>query len=171
MSSAHSENEGLWRVEARAVGVGAAAGLLGGLAMGIIFQFGTGLMSVFGAFAGNATLLRGWLVHLLISAFYGAVFAAVVGYPHVQSFMRSFDATEYVFAGVTYAVMVAAFSIALLPFAFDLPWVAASFDSTHPTVPGLVFDSIVSLVSFGIGHLVYGAILGFVYVRYGETPE
>lgn len=171
MDSTQTQNEQLWRIELRAVGAGGLGGLVAGIAMGIIFQLGTEVLPVLGAFAGKTTVQRGWIVHLLISITYGTLFAIIAGYPPVQRFLEDFDAFEYVLVGIVYATMVAALSIAILPFVFRLPWVTPAARGPFPNIPGPVFGSLLQATMFGLGHLVYGAILGSIYVSIGETPD
>lgn len=169
MGSAETEDDQLWEIEARAVGAGAASGFVGGIGMGIILHLGTDLMPVLGAFAGETTAPRGWIVHLVMSMSYGAVFALIVSYPLIQRFLGSVGVPDYLFGGVIYAAMIAAVTIALLPFVLELPWITASAQS--PVVPGPELFGLLSAAMFGLGHLVYGAILGTVYAAIGETPD
>lgn len=165
-----SEDDRLWRLEARAVGVGAAAGFVAGIAMGVIFQFGTDLLPVLGAFTGEASVLRGWLVHLVVSVLYGIVFMAVVEYPPVRSFAASFGAREYVLVGITYAVTMAAVTIGILPFVFEVPWAAAPFQAPGTGAAGAGIDGLVPAALFGLAHIVYGTVLGAVYAAIEPTP-
>lgn len=163
MDSVETERHPLLRLEARAVGRGLVGGFLGGIAMGVVLQFGTELIPVLGALVGQTSVLRGWVVHLSISLLYGVLFTVVVAYPPVQDFVSSFGFTQYVFAGVTYAALIAAVSISVLPFVFELPW-AASVEGSPlasggaPSLWGLVPAGL-----FAVGHVVYGAVLGAVY--------
>lgn len=171
MDRMETERKPLREIEARAVGVGAVGGFVAGIGMGLIVQFGTDLLPVLGALAGELSVLRGWLVHLLISVLYGVFFAVVVAYPPVQDFIASFGVSDYVLAGITYAVMMAAVSIAVLPFVFELPWVAAASRHPSPRVPGPALGGLIPAAVFGVGHIVYGAILGAVYALLGERAD
>lgn len=161
-------DEGLLRLEARAVGAGAVAGVLAGIAMGVVFELGTDVMPVLGAFAGESSALRGWLVHLVLSMLYGVAFAFIVAYPPVADFAASFGLTEWILVGVTYTVMVGAVTLGILPFVAELPWAAS--DGGTPFVlgeaPGVA--GILPGVAFAIGHLLFGVILGAVYATIGE---
>lgn len=170
MGSTETTDDGLWQVEARAVGAGAASGIVAGVGMGIVLQLGTELMPVFGAFAGETSALRGWLVHLVVSLLYGVLFAMIVAYPPIRSFVTELDGPEYLLMGITYAVMIAAVTIALLPFVFELPWVQASFQASARNVPGPDLGGLLPALVFGVAHVVYGGILGFVYAWIGSTP-
>jgi len=159
----------LWHIETRAVGAGAISGFVAGIGMGLLLQFGTELLPVFGAFAGRTSLLRGWVVHLVISVLYGVFFAFVVAYPAVQSFMGDFGDFDYVLAAIVYATMIAAGTIALLPFVFELPWVTNALQAQYEEVPGPLLGGLAPAAVFSLGHLVYGFILGAVYTVIGEA--
>lgn len=169
MGSTETEDDQLWEVEVRAVGAGAVSGFVGGIGMGIVLHVGTDLLPVLGAFAGATSALRGWIAHLVLSMLYGVLFALVVSYPLVQRFLDSVGVYDYLFGGVIYAAMIAAVTIALLPFVLELPWITASAQA--PNVPGPDLFALGSAAMFGLGHLVYGAILGVVYAAIGETPD
>lgn len=162
MNEVRAEDEQFWRLETRAIGAGLAGGLLGGLAMGLLFQVGTDVMPVLGSFLGESSALRGWIVHLAISMFLGASFALVLGYPAIRDFTASFDTLEFALAGVTYVYAVAAVSIGILPFVFQLPWTATVVDPIFPQA-GTSPTALVPAAVFALAHLVYGTILGAVY--------
>lgn len=164
-----STDERTWSVEARAVGIGAVAGVLAGIGMGLVLQLGTELLPVFGALAGRASVLRGWLVHLVVSAAYGAFFAAILAYPPIRELVASADPTELALVGITYAVMMAAVSIAILPFVFALPWVTAASVPPFGNVPGPGLGGLVPAAMFAIAHVVYGAILGTAWAVVGGS--
>lgn len=171
MGSTETEDEQLWEIEARAVGAGAASGLVAGVGMGIVLQFGTDLLPVLGALAGETSVVRGWAVHLFLSMVYGAFFAVIVAYPLVDEFMDLSGTYDYAFGGLVYAAMILAAgfagTIALLPFLLELPWVTASGQST--IVPGPSPVGLIPATMFGLGHLVYGVILGAVYAVIAES--
>jgi hypothetical protein len=54
-------------------------------------------------------------------------------------------------------------TIGLLPFVLELPWVTDAASASFRNVPGPGLGSLVPAALFGVGHLVYGAILGAVY--------
>jgi hypothetical protein len=171
MSGVETENERLLRLEARAVGAGLAGGIVAGVGMGLVLQFGTELLPVLGAFLGETSVLRGWLVHLAIGALYGILFAVVLAYPAIQDFTEFFETPEYVFAGITYTVMMAAVTIGILPFVFELPWTGTASDGASPNIPGPAVAGLLPATMFAIAHVVYGAILGAVYAAVGGTPD
>lgn len=170
---ADTETDGHWlvRLEARAVGVGALGGFLAGIAMGILFQVGTGVLPFLGAFLGETSLLLGWIVHLLISVVYGVVFTVLVAYPPIQSFMHEFRFRDYVLAGIVYATMVAAATIAVLPFVFEVPWAAVPAGAQLSDLLESTLGGVFALVMFSVAHVVYGAIVGGVYAAFGEVVE
>lgn len=169
MGSAETEDEQLWQIEARAVGAGAASGFLAGIGMGIVLHVGTELLPVLGAVAGEATAVRGWVVHLVVSVLYGMGFAIIVALPVVARFFEPAGVYDYAFGGIVYAAMVmaagAAGTIAILPFIMELPWFGAEGQS--PIVPGPELLGLVPAAMFGVGHIVYGAILGAAYASIG----
>lgn len=170
MGETRRQSDPLLGIRPRAVGAGLVGGLVAGVVMGIVLQFGTGLIPEFGAFAGERSVLRGWLVHLLLSTAYGVAFAVVVAYPAVRDFFDTFGSTEYVLVGVTYSTMVAAVTIGILPFAFEVPWAPGSRASQRGAV-GAGFGGLVPAMLFAVGHLVYGAVLGAVYAAAGTAAE
>jgi hypothetical protein len=56
---------------------GIVAGLAGGIVFGIMMTT-MGMMSTIAMMVGSSSVAISWLVHLIISAFYGALFAFVV---------------------------------------------------------------------------------------------
>lgn len=163
MSEVGTEAESLWKLEVRSIGAGLAGGLLGALAMGVIFQLGTDVMSVLGAFLGAESALRGWVVHLAIGLFLGASFAVVLGYPAIRDFVESFGTLEYVLSGVLYVYAVAGMTIGVLPLVFELPWVTSVLTPLVPGETGGSLGALLPAAAFALGHLVYGAVLGAVY--------
>lgn len=157
----------LLRVESRALVAGALAGTAAGVPMGLLFQFGTDVLPVLGSFLGAATVVRGWIVHLLIGLVYGAVFAAILAYPPVQDFAPTVGVGQYVLVAVTYAVMVAAVTIGLLPFVLELPWETAATDSRQSALGGPGFGGLAQTTVFAVAHVVYGVVLGVAYVLLG----
>jgi hypothetical protein len=64
--------------QARTVGLGMAAGLVGGVAFGVLMQ-AMDMLGMVAMLVGSTSVAVGWLVHLAISAFLGGVFALLVG--------------------------------------------------------------------------------------------
>lgn len=169
MDGTRTDGESLWEIEVLATGIGALAGGIAGIAMGLILQFGTGLMPVLGSLIGESSVFLGWIVHLAISVIYGTIFAFIVAYPPVRSFLRTFDVADFTLAGIVYAVMMAAATVTILPFVFSVPWLTAASTPPFPNVPGPSLGGLVPAVLFGVAHLVYGAILGGIYGFLAES--
>lgn len=168
MDEVRGEDRGLLALESEALVAGSAAGLVAAVPMGVTFQLGTDILPVLGSFLGAATALRGWIVHLLLGLLYGAAFAAIVAYPPIHSFTPTFGAREYVLVGVTYAVMVAAVTIGVLPFVLRLPWATPATEAQWTFVPGLAPGGLLPAGMFAIAHIVYGAVLGAAYDQLGD---
>lgn len=163
MDEVRTEDRPLWRLEGKAVEVGVVGGLLGGVAMGVLLHLGTGLLPVLGAFLGERSALLGWIVHLFVAVAYGVAYAAIVTYPPVGDLLDAPGVAEQVLVGVTYAVMIAAVSIAILPFVFELPWAAAAIDEPLRGIPGPGQSGLLPAGAFAVAHVVYGAVLGAAY--------
>lgn len=69
------------------VAAGIVAGLVGGLAFGVLMQ-ATGVIPIVAMLVGSDSIVVGWLVHLAISAFIGASFAVLFG-RHTTTVARS----------------------------------------------------------------------------------
>lgn len=158
----------LWRIEERAIAAGVLGGLLAGVPMGLLYHLGTDIMPLLGTFLGASSALRGWVVHLVVSAFLGGGFAMVVGYPAIKDFIGSFGVLEYVLAGVTYTYAFVAVTVGILPFVVQVPW-ATVVDPLMPTDAGVTATALLPAAVFAVAHLVYGAILGGVYAVAGAT--
>jgi Mg/Co/Ni transporter MgtE len=168
MAHSDADSESLGRIEARAVGAGAAAGVIAGFPMGLLLHFGTDLLPVLGTAAGETSVVRGWLVHLFVSLLYGVAFAMVLAYPPVGGLVGE-DQRDYGLAGVVYATMIAAVTIGLLPLVLELPWVPGPIE--FPNASGRPLGGLGLAAVFGVAHLVYGAVLGFAYVLVGDAAD
>lgn len=159
-------------LESRALVAGALAGTAAGVPTGVLFQLGTDVLPILGSFLGAATVVRGWLVHLLVGLVYGAIFAVILAYPPVHDFTPTGGVGQYVLVAVTYAVMVAAVTIGLLPFVLELPWETAASDAQRSGLGEPGFGGLVQTTVFAIAHLVYGTVLGVAYfVLDGESAD
>lgn len=169
MDESNADRRGFWQIERRAVGAGGASGFIAGVVMGFVLHLGTDLLPVLGAFAGNASIVRGWVVHLLISIVYGIGFALLVAHPLLASLLAPEGPYDYAFAGIVYAAMVmgagALGTIAVLPFVQELPWATAMGSE----IPGPAVGGLVPAAVFGIAHVVYGGLLGFCFALFGPT--
>jgi uncharacterized membrane protein YagU involved in acid resistance len=124
---------------------GVVHGVLGGLAGGLVFggmMQALGMMGMVAMLVGSESLAVGWLVHLAISAAFGAVYGAVVA-------PRAVGWAPGIIAGLTYgAVLWVAGPLLLMPARMGMPL----FDITTTAVQSLV------------GHLVFGLVLAAVVV-------
>lgn len=138
---------------------GAVGGLIAGVAMGVVVQFGTDLMPLFGHFAGGKSAVRGWLVHLITSVLFGLAFAVFVSIPLFHELSGSLGGC--VLLGIIHATVLATVMIGVgLPVAsivLGTPQAAAD------RIPGPGLADLVESSVFAASHLVYGAVLGAVY--------
>lgn len=166
--SVQMENEPIRGVLVRAAGYGALAGFAGGLAMGIILQVGTDLLPVLGGLTGQRSVLRGWVVHLVISLIYGIVFSTFLSYPGLERVVPIRTTSEHILAGVVYATMIAAATIAVLPFAFEILQLTGGTSDPFPRIPGPATGALLAAAVFAIAHMIYGTILGGAYALLTE---
>ncbi|MFC4248123.1 hypothetical protein ACFOZ7_14470 [Natribaculum luteum] len=155
----------------RSVGVwggGIVGGLVGGVGMGIVLHAGA-LIPILGVLVGDPTARGGWIVHLLLSVFFGLVFAAIVSRPALAEFTETFP--SYLGFGFAYGVVLGLFAGGFpFPFALDLLG-ASTFPVPFLPLPGIAAELLAAL-SFTVAHLVYGLLLGAVYAAVnGLAPE
>ncbi len=124
------------------------AGLLGGVAMGIFYQFSTGLLPVIGSLYGIETPLIGWITHLFHSAVFGLVFAALSAAPRIDRFVSGPFGSGLVGLGWGAVLWFFAAGI-LMPLWLSLLGVPASIPNL--SIPGFV------------GHAIWGVALGVSY--------
>lgn len=161
--SVQTENEPVWGTLAKAASVGAVAGFAGGVLMGILLQFGTELLPVIGGLTGQRSVLRGWTVNLAISVLYGVLFSIVIAYPGLERVVPIETTGEHVLVGVVYATIIAAITVAVLPFAFEVLEATGAVSGPFPRVPGPTGGALVSAMVFALAHIGYGAVLGGTY--------
>jgi hypothetical protein len=140
------------------IGRGALAGLVGGIVFGAMMQImnaptpegGTVPMMVMVAMVVRSTSIAiGWLYHLFNSAVIGILFAAFLG-------SRVTSTSSGVAWGAAWGVVWWVLGgLVLMPLLLGMPAFAPLM------MPGMLPVAIGSLA----GHLVYGALLGFVYAR------
>ncbi|MFC7157631.1 histidine kinase [Halomarina halobia] len=131
---------------------GIGAGLVAGVVMGIMLtvMMGPVIAAAIPALWGLNGLAAGWGVHLVNSAIFGLVFAAIVASPPVRQYTGSLGRTTAV--GVAYGVVIWIVAAGIV-----MPiWLQAV---GFPMAPPLPNFNPMSLV----GHVVYGAVLGGVY--------
>jgi uncharacterized membrane protein YagU involved in acid resistance len=122
------------------------AGIAGGIAGGVIFgamMHVMGMISMIGGLVGSESVTAGWLVHLVISAALGLGFALTLG-----AMAHSFG------AGALYGLLYGAVWWVLGPLLIMPVLMGGS------PFPPIEQPQIMSLV----GHLIYGVVLGLVYV-------
>ncbi len=118
---------------------GVAGGVAGGLVFGLLMQ-AWGMMPMVAALVGSSSPAVGWVVHLLISAFFGAAFGVVLG-PVLKGPIGG------TLLGIGYgAVLWVVGPLLLMPARLGMPL--------------FVIDDM-TLRSLG-GHLVFGLLLGLV---------
>jgi len=137
------------------------AGIVGGLAAGVVFGLMMQMMTaptpdggqmpminMVGMIVGSPTAGAGWLYHLFNSAVIGAIFAWVLG-------ARSYTYTSGLGWGAAYGfVWWILGGLLLMPVLLGMPAFAPLM------MPAMRMVAMGSL----IGHLIYGLILGVVYV-------
>jgi uncharacterized membrane protein YagU involved in acid resistance len=137
---------------------GALAGIVAGVVFGMMMQMMSAptpeggsmpMMAMVAMVVGSQSLVVGWLYHLFNSAVIGALFGALFG-ARVAGYGSG--ATWGALWGVVWWVLGA---LVLMPIFLDMPPFAAL--RTPPMRP----------VAWGslAGHLIYGVILGMVFVR------
>lgn len=150
-----NDNQPLDRIEI--VTGGLAAGLVGGVGMGLVLFLGPDVFEILGALLGSSTVAAGWFVHLALSIAFGIAFAVVVSRPAAAQFLESFE--SFVLAGVAFGT-----ALGLLAGGLILPAaVAQAGVATLPLpflpLPGLAAELLGAAV-FAVGHLVYGLLVG-----------
>ncbi|WP_370588653.1 hypothetical protein [Pseudonocardia sp. C8] len=116
------------------------AGLAGGIVFGILMAM-MGMMSTIAMMVGSSSPVVGWLVHLVISAFYGAVFAEIVP--------ATLGTGGVLGAGAVYGIVLWVIGpLLIMPAVMGMP---------------LFMFNTTTMMSL-IGHLVYGVIVAGVLV-------
>lgn len=158
---ARTSTETAWPSEplSRVIPAGIVGGLIAGLAMGLVFQF-LGLMSLLGGLTGSPSLLRGWLLHLAVSALYGLSFALIVSYQPLREQFPTFGG--HVALGLVYGAGIVAVTFGfLIPFGVELLGLEES-EFVQRLVPGPTVGEMLPALLLGIAHLIYGLVLGVV---------
>ena len=118
---------------------GVAGGLVGGVVFGLMMQT-WGVIPMVAALVESSSPAVGWVVHLLISAFFGAAFGVVLG-PVVKGLISG------TLLGVGYgAVLWVVGGLLLMPARLGMPLFAIN-DMTLQSL---------------LGHLVFGLLLGAI---------
>lgn len=137
---------------------GAIAGVVAGLVFGMMMQMMSAptpeggsmpMMAMVAMVVGSQSLVVGWLYHLFNSAVIGALFGALLG-THVAGYGSG--AKWGALWGVVWWVLG---GLILMPIFLDMPPFAAL---RTPAMRPVAWASLA-------GHLIYGVILGAVFVR------
>jgi signal transduction histidine kinase/uncharacterized membrane protein YagU involved in acid resistance len=127
----------LWR--------GTAAGLVAGVAMGLVTQFVTGNMSVIGVLYGAANVGIGWVTHLYHSVFFALLFVAAT-----VPWVRDDDWRRLVSFGAVYGAI-----LWLVAASVVMPLWLRSVGVATP-VPNVRLPSL-------LNHLLWGGVFGATY--------
>ncbi|MDP9445067.1 MAG: hypothetical protein M3P83_12240 [Actinomycetota bacterium] len=119
---------------------GIAGGLAGGLVFGVLMQM-MGMISMIGQLVGTPSTAVGWVVHLAISAFLGALFALLFG-------NRATTFGIAAIAGMAYGVVW---------------WVLGALLAMPARLGMEVFTLNAMAWQSLMGHVLYGLVLGLVY--------
>jgi hypothetical protein len=122
------------------IGAGIVGGLVGGVAFGVLMQM-TGMIPMVAMLVGSKAVAVGWLVHLAIAAFIGAMFAVLFGrYATGVGVSTAIGAGYGVVWWVLGALILMPARLGMDPFEFNT----------------MAWQSL-------MGHLIYGLLLGAVY--------
>ena len=140
---------------------GAIAGLIAGVPTGIVLHLGTDVMSLLGSIAGGSVVV-GWLVHLFLSALFGAQFGWIVEWPVFRTLTNTTGGS--VFIGAIHGVVWYAY----LVIGVVIPGIVRllGYDPINvimSMVPGTDAFSLLSAGAFSFAYLFWGVILGFTY--------
>jgi len=127
---------------------GGIGGLLAGALMGLLMQYQMGIMEAVGGLYTLESATAGWIFHMIHALLFGVVFAMGIQW---QPFGK------YDFGPVAIALLGVAWGVALWMVAAGviMPlWLDAMF-LPAPDLPNWATES-------GIGHLLYGSVLGVV---------
>lgn len=127
-------------MDTRRIGIGAVAGVIGGLVFGVMMQM-MAMMPMVGMLVGQESVAVGWVVHLFNSAVIGAVYGATLGQLH-HTWGRG------AVLGLVYgAVWWVVGALLIMPLSLGMP----ALQVGQPQVMSLV------------GHLMYGLATGLVF--------
>jgi predicted lipid-binding transport protein (Tim44 family) len=123
----------------------AVYGIVGGLAGGVVFGLLMAIMDMIGMVAqlvGSSSAAVGWIVHLAISSFIGASFAVLLG-------SRAKTLVPAALVGMGYGVVWWVLgALLIMPAQLGMP----------------VFEFNTTAWQSLMGHLLFGLVLGIVYV-------
>jgi len=147
--------------------LGALAGLVAGVPMGVLMHLGTDVVPWLGLFLGETSAVYGWVVHLFTSAVFGLLFAVFVSLRFFEELAAS--VTGSTILGVAHGMVLSFVTIGVaLPIVTEVlvPREAAGGEVLAPRAAGFGAS-----VVFGLAHLVYGVVLGVIYGYYHESLE
>jgi uncharacterized membrane protein YagU involved in acid resistance len=128
-----------------AVGLGALAGLAGGLIFGLMMTM-MGFLPMVGMLVGQESAATGFVVHMVISVLIGAGYGALFG----NTARRFADGAAWgTLYGVIWWVLGA---LVIMPVALGMPVQLLTLEGITGAFPSLA------------GHMVYGVITGLVFV-------
>jgi uncharacterized membrane protein YagU involved in acid resistance len=125
----------------------ALGGLTGGIAFGLLLQ-SMGMMPVIGSLYGMESATAGWIAHLFHSVVFAFVFAAAL----VRTDYRDAGVGPITALGAGYGIV-----LWLVAAAIVMPLWMGALGMNAPAIPNLDVNSLA-------GHLLYGAVLGAVFV-------
>lgn len=131
---------------------GALAGLAGGVPFGLMMT-AMGSIQMIAGMVGSEAAAVGWGIHLMISAAIGASYGLLTGR------LGRLDLRRHLLLGTTYGALWWFLGpLTLMPLMMGMPlgWHAAAM---HAMLPSL------------LGHLVFGAVLGFAAARLGAVAS
>ncbi|MDS0475418.1 hypothetical protein [Natrinema sp. 1APR25-10V2] len=152
-------------------GGGLTGGLVAGIAMGLVLHLGGNQIELLGGLAAEPEMAIGvgWTIHLMLSIAFGLLFAAIVSRRVIQDQIDEFN--DYVIAGLAFGTVVGLFAGGVVfPVAMERAGVA-TLPLPYLPVSGPAAE-LFSALLFGLGHLVYGLVLGAVFAAVnGVTPS
>ena len=136
------------KLDVRTVTAGVLGGLAGGIAFGILMT-AMDMMEMVAGLVNSGSVAVGWVVHLVVSAAFGAGFALVAG-PLASTAGRAAG------VGVVYGMVAwVVGALLIMPLMMGMP----PFAIGEPQLMSLM------------GHAIYGVITGLVYQRLTAVGE
>jgi len=130
------------------------SGLIAGGLFGVVAHFGLGVMGTVGAiFLLGSSAVAGWAVHAVLSAAFGALWGVITEYEAISEYTR--NPTTGMTLGAVYGFALWFVNVGLL-----LPIWATNVLGLYTPFPYLLETGAMMPL---LGHLLWGAILGFVY--------
>lgn len=124
---------------------GVLGGIAGGIVFGMLMQM-MGMIPMVAMMVGSESVAVGWVIHLAISSFIGASFAALLG-------SRVHDVKTGLAFGVGYGIVW---------------WVLGALIAMPARLGMPVFDINTTALQSLMGHVVFGAILGALVAALGR---